>query len=466
MLNNLRVLVYSNPLVVDKISKKFLFWKDSGFIFTRNLLRTFPENYRVTWLVPDKIKETEEAWFKDVPPRVELLPYPYSTSIHQNRYEFCGNVLRANFPYTTDIDVIINNQPEIAANLRVWANNQRRDNPLIYSFFHWLDCDESREFSEALGGYFWRQYDGYLASDAVYIHREYGIDLFLREIETKNLPCKLDKIRPYTPPPTTYGEEPFELPEGKKIILFNHRLNNTTRWKEVLDACSTLWEKGTRDFVLWLTDENGSGFLRNADSLRKYPFVIIKSVPDKSYGYLLRNAHFAICNHRGYSTWNMAVIDAINVGCFSMLPLDRVYEQMFGDTGYYHIDNPQALLGAIENWLKTSKETLTTLAYAMKSYLTAIQLIPLDLVTKQISYDIIDKLGKIPRRYKDVEGFIRVYEPVEKAEWVNKFWSFHTNSNFQKIRWHLLHNGIADDTRKERSTYYIDEGIHVSDKIF
>ena len=133
----MRVLVYSNPLVVDKISKKFIYWKDSGFLSSKHLINKFSDTFRFYWLVPDKIKEYD--WFLEANKNIEIIPYPYSTSIHQNRYEFYGNVLRKNFPYTKDVDIIINNQPEVAMNLRVWAENQRRDQRRIYNFYHWLE---------------------------------------------------------------------------------------------------------------------------------------------------------------------------------------------------------------------------------------------------------------------------------------------------------------------------------------
>ena len=47
-------------------------------------------------------------------------------------------------------------------------------------------------------------------------------------------------------------------------------------------------------------------------------------------------------------------------------------------------------------------------------------------------------------------------DTVEKKEWVNKFWSFHANSNFQIIRWKMLaEESIKDDTSKEYTTYYV-----------
>lgn len=446
-MKSLRVLIYSNPLVVDKIAKSFLYWKDSGFIFTKNLVRTFPKSWRIDWIVPNKLLDHwHPEWFKAAHNNVNLIGYPYSTSIHQNRYEFYGEILRKRFPYTTDVDVIINNQPEIAANLRVWAFNQRRDKPLIYSFFHWIDCKESRTFSPELGGYFWREYEGALHSDAVYLH-PYGEDLFKWEIERYGLTWGDMKFRNFTPPPTAFGTTPIDLPD-KKIILFNHRLNNTTQWKEVLAACETLYEE-RRDFVLWLTDENGALKEKN---LKELPFVVLKHVDAESYGYLLSKSHFAVCNHRGYSTWNMAVADAAYAGCPVLLPDDSVYKGMFGKDGWYH--SYTNLKERMSIGLDRHTKDLETIAIGEWVTL-ANRLIPLSSVSTDVEKDIEERLsGKLPHKYNRVKNLIFAEQPITKKVWVNKFWSFHTNSNFQKIRWQLLLDGIRDDTREVESTYY------------
>jgi len=447
--NNLRVLIYSNPLVVNKISKQFLYWRDSGFIFTKNLLKHFPSNYRVTWVIPDKIKDT--SWFTSAHPNVDILPYPYSTSIHQNRYEFYGEVFRKYFPYTTDIDVIINNQPEVSANLRAWTMNQKRDMPLIYSFFHWIDCKESRAFAQPLGGYFWRQFDGALHSDAVYFHKFTGAHKFYEEMIEQGVSDKLSLMtwREFAPPPTIYGDKPMELP-NKKIILFNHRLNNTTNWKMVYEIAERIYQD-RQDFVLWFTDEGRN--LANTKKFKESPFLVVKEIPDESYAYFMKKAYFAVCAHKGYSTWNMAILDTVANGCYTLVPFDGVYVDMLGTAGQYH--NFTDLEERMREALSSPVAKLKTFNSLTQSHIYRSLLVPLRDIVNDMHSDILGIVtnAKQPAKYDKVRDYIEEKGVATKRDWVNEFWSFHTNSNFQKIRWSLLLNGFSDNTKEKESTY-------------
>ena len=128
---NIRVLIYMNPLVVDKISKRFLWEKDSGFLYTKQLIQSLPTDWRFTVLTPKNFDRT----FFDDEHEIDCVEYDYSTSIHQNRYHFNRNILAKALPYGVDIDVVLNMQPEVTANLRVFFENQRREKPIIIKLF-------------------------------------------------------------------------------------------------------------------------------------------------------------------------------------------------------------------------------------------------------------------------------------------------------------------------------------------
>ena len=452
----LRYLVYFNPLVVDKISKKFLFWKDSGFIFTKNLVQSLPKESRFYLLIPDKIKDEKELdWFREFNDHVQLIPYPYSTNMHQNRYEYYGNVLRKAFPYTMDIDVIINNQPEVAKNLRVWADNQRRDKPVIASFYHWIDCERSRKFAPSLGGYFWRQYEGAISSDIAYFHGDYAKDLFVNEIRNNIRNPDEFTIWYFNPPPTIFAPEEFELPK-KKIILFNHRLNNTTNWSEVLDISKSLYED-QQDFVVWFTDDQN---LKRKEEIEQLPFIIVKSLNDGHYGHLLRNSHFSVCNHKGYSTWNMAVLDSIKNGCFPLVPgdCDDVYYWMFSEIGnelgMFH-DGKEDLKSKMKSHINLPIEYLKDKNDKVENSIHKF-CNPLSFVERDIYGEIKRRVpNNEPAKYSDVKEFIKFKGRSYKKEFVNYFWSFHVNSNFQKIRWKLLNQGFKDNVSQAETEYYI-----------
>jgi hypothetical protein len=66
--------------------------------------------------------------------------------------------------------------------------------------------------------------------------------------------------------------------------------------------------------------------------------------------------------------------------------------------------------------------------------------------------------GKDPKKLDQVKGLINSKE-TEKREFVNTFWSFHANSNFQIIRWCLLISGYNDDISKKLSIYKLNNDI-------
>ena len=264
------------------------------------------------------------------------------------------------------------------------------------------------------------------------------------------------------PPATEYGKDPFIIPDAdnrfdsskdKKIILFNHRLNETTNWKFFLQACDRLYLK-RQDFMVWFTDDSDKAKSR----ILARPYVINQSVEDRMYGYLLLRSHFAVCTHKGYSTWNMAVLDTLNALCFTIMPqTEKIYLKMFGmnypelyhQNDFYLVDKMDALLDVPARNLRASAARIKS---AFPQYFTTDHL-------KDIEKDIVDCITKrvqesgVPAKYDEVVSMILHNSGIRKDEIVNGLWSFHVNSGFQRIRWRLLLSGIEDDTTKVVPTY-------------
>ncbi len=437
----LRVLVYMNPVVVDKISKRFLYQKDSGFLFTKSLINSLPNDWRFLVLVPKKFNSS----FFPTNHIVQCIEYDYCTSIHQNRYHFNRNIISKALPYSTDVDVIISNQPEISANLKVFFQNQRRENPIIINYFHWIDCKESSDFAHGLTGYIYREIDGVLSSNLSCFHNEYAKSLYdnsVNEITGKESSYKYGFFHPKA---TKFGEDPITLPD-KKIILFNHRLNNTTGWQEVVDACTEL-AKERDDFVLWLTDDQS---LKNKPMLEEKKFIINKRLVFNQYGYLIMKSHFSVCNTKGYATWNMSILDSILNGCLPIVPDNKLYRYMLSDTGVYF--NPKDLKLCIRKHLDMSVQD-------NRNELKKIRMAENEIDIVKFIYDeISDRIkDRNITKYDDVVKYIKQKIVAEKSEFVNEFWSFHANSNFQIIRWMLLADGFIDDTQKVKSTYHYND---------
>lgn len=403
-----------NPLVVDKISKKFLWEKDSGFIYTRQLMDKLPSNWRFTVLTP---KGFNPKFF----PNVECVEYDYSTSIHQNRYHFNRNILAKALPYSKDIDVIINMQPEVTANLKTFFYNQRRESPIIINYFHWIDCHDNES---NLSGYIWRQVEGVRLADLSMFHSDHALKLFMDYAVDNDLPLGQFDCAFFRPQPTKFGETPFELP-NKKIILFNHRLNSTTGWKEIVKICDIVRKEN--DFVLWITDDQN---LREKKWLEGFDWIRVIKIPLDNYGYLIKNSHFSIANPQGYETWNMAVLDSINHGTSVLAKHTPLMSELGAFT-----------TGDMEN--------------AIRKLLDESKIIPKNKVIEDdydlerfIDIKIKERVkNKNPKKYDDVKNMIIERKGwCEKKDFVNEFWSFHANSNFQLIRWKLLTEGFKDNT--------------------
>lgn len=412
---NMRILIYMNPLIVDKISKKFLWEKDSGFLYTKQLIESLPIDWRFTILTP---KGFDREFFDDKH-EIECIEYDYSTSIHQNRYHFNRNILAKALPYGVDIDVVLNMQPEVTANLRVFFENQRREKPIIVNYFHWIDCKESRNSGER---FIYRQAEGYNDADLNLFHNEYAKSLFINSCIDDLIQLKHKKIGYFHPLPTTYGMEDISLPD--KFILFNHRLNNTTGWKQIVKIFKKL---NYPDVKLWLTDESN---LKEKEFL-EHDNIIVKSIPYESYGYLLRNAHFSICNLQEYATWNMAVLDSINHGTPVLSNESKLMEYLGC------IPNNDMEKAISEGLIYPKKDVIPTIIqdYPLKEY-----------IINELKLRVKDKH---PKKYEDVLELL----PCEKRVFVNTLWSFHANSNFQIIRWKLLTTGIVDDITKKLTSY-------------
>ena len=422
---NLRALVYMNPVVFDKISKKSLYEKDSGFLWAKQLIDSHPF-WRFTVLVP---KGFDQSFFSTIA-NVECWEYDYATNAQQNRYHFNKNIISRILPYSTDIDIVINMQPEVSENLRVFFLNQRRERPIIINYFHWLDSMENEGYAKELSGFIWRQVEGVNAADMSMFHTEGSRQQVEKMREKHNLPQSDYNYDYFHPLPTWFGEVEFPLPD-KKIILFNHRLNNTTGWQEVLKIFQ---EMNRDDAVLWFTDDQNT---RGIKKLKDIKGVIVKHVPFESYGYLLRNSWVSVANMDKYVTWNMAVLDSLMYGT-PVISNDK--HSIMSELGCVTTDN---LKHTLEAYLQNIK-VKSSIPHGIGN--------PDELWKQEqstlyswVEHTIKDRVkDKTPKKYDMVKKLIEDMGKVTKRDMVNKYWSFHANSNFQTIRWKLLSEGIVD----------------------
>lgn len=244
------------------------------------------------------------------------------------------------------------------------------------------------------------------------------------------------------------GEKPFD---GNQL---KHRLNATSHWKDFLSKCDQLY-KIRQDFIVWITDDQN---IQEVEALQK-PYIYVKKIPSSSYGYVMSKCHFAVCNHKGYATWNMAILDTFYNGCFTLVPEDGVFPSMFmgGSRGIYH--NRKNLVEIMDEYLNKNESILKSMAKRIVDKNPALfNNNEGAIATELIHTGISNKMAKsTPEKYDEVMQLIEAGIMMSKGEIVNDLWSFHVNSNFQKIRWKLLEDGVKDDTSQSVTIYSKDE---------
>ena len=129
----------------------------------------------------------------------------------------------------------------------------------------------------------------------------------------------------------------------------------------------------------------------------------------------------------------MSLLDSLHYGTPVIAPNTPLMNELGADT----TDNLPQL---IEEYITTPKKTASTK--------TVEDFVYVDWIHQEITSRIE---GKNPKKYDQVKEYIN---NTTKKDFVNYFWQFHANSNFQKIRWKLLLDGFIDDVSCAETTYY------------
>jgi len=75
---------------------------------------------------------------------------------------------------------------------------------------------------------------------------------------------------------------------------------------------------------------------------------------------------------------------------------------------------------------------------------------------KKILQSIKDGIGNVPAKYDKVLDLIKKNTTISKKNLINTLWSFHCNSNFQRMRWRLITQDKIKDDTKNKFTFYME----------
>ena len=134
--------------------------------------------------------------------------------------------------------------------------------------------------------------------------------------------------------------EPFPNPaRGKKILLFNHRWNNSTGINKLIEYTEDL---DRDEWLVWVTDENA----KKPQAGKPAPkWMYVKNLPSGgAYRNLIEQSHATLCFVDNYMTWNLSVQDAVRLKKPSLAFKHPTYEYVLGkDYPLYFSDKEEFL---------------------------------------------------------------------------------------------------------------------------
>ena len=183
---------------------------------------------------------------------VTYIRYEYPQSVQLNRGIF--DYRRINFDFTrVDVDFVFLHQPELTYNIHQWFHSNRYYEDVMYfGFFHWIDCKESRGSISGCPSFYMRQLEAMHILDANFVHSALSNIYFERNFDNEYDMWKMVSGFSYMPLSSVMKHSnpiPFDLPK-KKILLFNHRWNESSGIKKLLKYTKDL---SPDEYMIWVT---------------------------------------------------------------------------------------------------------------------------------------------------------------------------------------------------------------------
>ena len=270
----------------------------------------------------------------DLGDNVTLVPFDYTQSVLSNRAYFNGKALvKWMDTRSQDFDFIFNHQPELLYNIYNSMLSGRYGSTVeAFNFFHWVDCSKSQPIDGYPEGFF-RQLEGINLSYRSYFHCPVSMDYMKSNWDKKRYTISgiddevmKEKINYF---PLGIGEFPpperISSPPNKKILVFNHRWNNSTGINKLIEYTEDLDKD---EWLVWVTDENAKKPLAGKPAPK---WMYVKNLPSGgAYRSLLERSVGTLCFVDNYMTWNLSVQDAIKLKKPSLAYKHPTHEYVLG----------------------------------------------------------------------------------------------------------------------------------------
>lgn len=263
---------------------------------------------------------------------VTLIPFDYPGSVTMNRGHFNAKELCRILEFRgIDVDFVFTHQPELAYNILNALQAKRYGGSVkLFNFFEWVETPATKPSDVFPDGYL-RQFEAIHLSHASFFHCEQSVKYldknFTKPIVFSGVDKNVlhEKVR-YAPLAINglVEPEPFPLPKGKKILLFNHRWNKTTGIHRLVEYTEGLSD----EYLVWVTDPSA----KKPKSGNPAPSHFhVEGLPFKQYMYLLQKAHATLTFVDGFMTWNLSVQDGIAAKRPAMVYTHPVHKHILGE---------------------------------------------------------------------------------------------------------------------------------------
>jgi hypothetical protein len=443
-----RVLHVLSP--VRWSGQKFIHSADSNYRVVEKTISWLPfcHHYVLLPASNDIVGDSME-WGEDMTvDNITYIKHPYPASVLYNRSFFDS---KSFLKYVQihlreiDIDFVLIHQPELLYNVEA-ALQVARIGPCLkkFSFFHWIDSPASKPIEDYPEGYF-RHLEAITLSDKVFFHcgasKEYLASNWKKPQITQGLNNEyLDKKVTYMPLSSVMRwdeteETPIPLPNGKRILVFNHRWNNSTGISKLIKFT----EKLDRDkYLVWVTDKDAK---RPKSGDPAPTWMHVENLTTDKYKYLIKHAYATLTFLDEYATWNMSVQDGLELGTPGLVMNHPVMDWILG-TGYLWYFSNQGEFDAKLNSLST---------------------IP-SLVWKLPNHDERFKKNLFEAMIENIH--VMKQEPKGSREWVkhilelgdsaykrhllfNTHPKLHAGNSWERLRSWCMNNGAVDDPKSK-----------------
>ena len=443
-----RVLHVLSP--VRWSGKTFKHQADSNFKVTKKTIDWLPMCHHYL-LVPES-NEVEHMG-----DNVTIVPFPYAGSVLYNRAFFDSKAFLKWYDSTTmDIDFVFLHQPELLYNVEGTLHVSRVAPTLKkFVFFHWVDCPQSKPIEDYPEG-FWRQVEAISLADKAYFHGSQSLEYLKSnwkkpKIVGSPIQEELDKKVSYMPlaiSPLPKKSAPIPLPK-KKILVFNHRWNNTTGISKLISYTKDL---NRDEYLVWVTDKDAKKPKAGDPAPAWMKVQNLQSAEE--YKHLLENAHATLTFVDGYATWNLSVQDGILLGTPALIYDHPIMDEVIGK---------KLQIGVQDRDGNTMSSRYPYYFTDKKSFSIALQSI--DRVEWSMpDHDVVFKRNLITDMIDNIH--VMKQEPKASRDWVHhtlklgnnaykKHLLYNTHPNlfasnsWERIRCWLMNNGALDDPNSQ-----------------